>query len=108
MLINAQGIFLDAVEDDVLRQTALHKITVKLIEANANDRPRYGRCLELLLTKSVRYQQKQNKQISSDNEVGISINVNAKDIHGNSPLHYAAMSGNYRKIFKSNSNKNYI
>lgn len=93
MLINAQGISLDAVEDDTIRQTALHKITIKLIETGANDRPRYGRCLKLLLTKSIRYQKKQTKELSSDKEVEISVNVNAKDVYGNSPLHYAAISG---------------
>lgn len=98
MLINAQGISLDAVED-VSRQTALHKITIKMIETGVNNRPRYGRCLQVLLTKSTRYLHKHNIQLLSDKEMNISVNVNAKDIHGNSPLHYAAMSGDTNCFF---------
>ncbi len=88
MLVNSPHIQLDAIDHVGSGQTALHKIAQKLHDAGVEDRLRYGQCLHLLLSKS-------QQQVGSNGGDGgpSSININCQDSFGNSPLHYAALSG---------------
>ena len=73
---------LDAIDHVQTAQTALHKVSLKLNEAeNVQERSRYVQCLKLILSG------------------GKSVNVNAQDAFGNTALHYAALSGNFLPIF---------
>lgn len=92
LLVNSPHIQLDAIDHVGSGQTALHKIAQKLHDASVEDRLRYGQCLNLLLSKS---QQQTGSNGADDQGIGgsSSININCQDSFGNSPLHYAALSG---------------
>jgi len=89
LLVNSPHIQLDAIDHVGSGQTALHKIAQKLHDASVEDRLRYGQCLHLLLSKSQQQQVGSNGGDSGPS----SININCQDSFGNSPLHYAALSG---------------
>ena len=78
LLSRHPDIQLNAVDHDQSKQTALHKVVQKLHDAcTADEKSRYGQCLRILLAGSA------------------SINVNCQDAFGNTPVHYAALSGKY-------------
>ena len=79
MLALHPHIQLDAVDHVHTGQTALHKISQKLHDANSGEeKSRYVQCLRILTLNT---------------NGPPSINVNAQDAFGNTALHYAALSG---------------